>query len=149
MKFRIYTDTSVIGGCFDPEFAEWSNQLLDEFAAGEKILVLSDLTLQELELAPDFVCERIQGIPEHAREYVDLSREAKLLAQHYVEEGALGQQSLVDAQHIALATLHRVDLLVSWNFKHIVHFIKVRQFNAVNLKYGYPTIEIRSPQEVV
>ncbi|MCF7804560.1 MAG: PIN domain protein [Candidatus Marinimicrobia bacterium] len=149
MKFRIYTDTSVIGGCFDPEFAEWSNQLLDQFAAGEKILVLSDLTLRELELAPDFIMERLQDVPKQYTEYVDFTNEVKALAHQYVAEGVLGEKNIVDAQHIALATFQRVDVLTSWNFRHIVHFIKVRQFNAVNLKFGYPTIEIRSPQEVV
>ncbi|HKJ69356.1 MAG TPA: PIN domain protein [bacterium] len=149
MKFRIYTDTSVIGGCFDPEFREWSNQLLEDFASGENIIVLSDLTLRELELAPETVLQRIQDIPDTYVEYVDLSAEAKSLAEKYIAEGALSEQNVVDAQHIAMATIHRVDLLVSWNFKHIVHFLKVRQFNAVNLKYGYPTLEIRSPQEVV
>lgn len=149
MKFRVYADTSTIGGCFDPEFADWSNQLFDAFMQGEKILVLSDLTLRELELAPDFIADRIQAVPREFVEYITLSEDAKSLAEKYVDEGALGKRSLVDAQHIALATLHRVDVLVSWNFKHIVHFIKVRQFNAVNLKYGYHTLEIRSPQEVV
>lgn len=149
MNFRVYTDTSVVGGCFDPEFAEWSNQLLEEFTSGQKTMVMSDLTLQELELAPEFVLHRIQDIPDECIEYVDLTEESRSLAEKYIVEGALGDQSILDAQHIALATIHRVDLLVSWNFKHIVHFLKIRQFNAVNLKYGYQTLEIRSPQEVI
>ena len=116
---------------------------------GEKILVLSDLTLRELDLAPDFISDPIHAVPRKFVEYITVSEEAKSLAEKYINEGALGNRSLIDAQHIALATLNRVDVLVSWNFKNIVHFIKVRQFNAVNLKFGYQTLEIRSPREVV
>jgi len=40
-------------------------------------------------------------------------------------------------------------MIVSWNFKHIVHFDKIRGFNAVNLREGYLPIEIRSPREII
>ena len=80
---RIYIDTSVIGGCLDEEFAEWSLKYL------------------------------------------------------------------LDAQHIAMATLARVDVMVSWNFKHIVNLNRIRLYNSVNLKLGYPMIDIRSPREVL
>ena len=55
---------------------------------------------------------------------------------------------LADAQHIALATVARVDVLVSWNFRHIVNLDRIRGFNAVNLRAGYPLLEIRSPLEL-
>jgi len=54
-----------------------------------------------------------------------------------------------DAHHIALATVALADLVVSWNFKHIVHWDRIRLFNAVNLREGYSPIDIRSPREVV
>lgn len=56
---------------------------------------------------------------------------------------------LLDAQHIAIATINRVDVLVSWNFKHIVNLRRIHLYNSINLKYGYPLIEIRSPREVI
>ena len=56
---------------------------------------------------------------------------------------------LIDAQHIAIATINRVDVLVSWNFKHIVNLRRIQLYNATNLKYGYALIEIRSPREVI
>jgi hypothetical protein len=56
---------------------------------------------------------------------------------------------MVDSQHIAIATVNRVDILVSWNFKHIVNLTKIRLYNSVNLKYGYPLLEIRSPREII
>jgi hypothetical protein len=50
--------------------------------------------------------------------------------------------------HIALSSVHGVDILVSWNFRHIVHFEKIVKFNAVNLEYGYRQLMILSPREV-
>lgn len=73
--------------------------------------------------------------------------EAKELAETYVKEKALGQASLNDAYHIALASVSRLDCLISWNFKHIVNFDKIRLFNSINLKLGYPLIDIRTPLE--
>lgn len=63
--------------------------------------------------------------------------------------GAVGAGMRVDALHIALATVARVDVLVSWNFKHIVNLRRIHAYNAVNLKRGYPLLEIRSPREVI
>jgi hypothetical protein len=78
-----------------------------------------------------------------------LDDEAKELAYHYIEEEVVTEKFLVDAQHIAIATVNRVNVLVSWNFKHIVNLKKVRLYNSVNLKYGYHLLEIRSPVEVL
>ena len=52
-------------------------------------------------------------------------------------------------KHFAIATINRVDVLVSWNFRHIVNLSMIRLYNSVNLKYGYPLLEIRSPREVL
>jgi hypothetical protein len=149
MRPRIYIDTSVIGGCLDDEFADWSTVLFDEFRTGEKVAVVSDLTRLELEEAPQNVREVLSSIPEEHLENVFLDEEALALADAYIHDGAVGIKHLVDAQHIAIATIERVDVLVSWNFKQIVNLDRVHAFNAVNLKRGYPVLEIRSPREVV
>jgi len=146
---RIYIDTSVIGGCLDEEFAEWSLQLMQQFRDGKKVAVLSDITLQELEIAPEVVRSQLDELPPDCREYVTLDGEATQLARAYLREGVLTEKSLLDAQHIAVATLCRVDVMVSWNFKHIVNLNRIRLYNSVNLKLGYPMIEIRSPREVL
>ncbi|MEW5937857.1 MAG: PIN domain protein [Candidatus Thermoplasmatota archaeon] len=149
MKLRVYVDTSVIGGIYDDEFKEWSEKLLQEFKAGSKIVVLSDLTLREVEDAPKHVKAVIEDISAEHKEFVVLNEEAKILAKQYITEGAISKNYLVDAQHISIATIFRVDVLVSWNFKHIVNLEKIRLYNSINLKYGYPLIEIRSPREVL
>jgi len=149
MKLRLYVDTSVIGGIFDSEFEEWSRRLIREFEEGDKIIVLSDLTLREIEDAPENVKSVVEEIPDIHKEMVVLNTEAKSLATRYIEEMVVSEQYLVDAQHIAIATLYKVDVLVSWNFKHIVNLEKIKMYNSVNLKYGYQLIEIRSPREVL
>ena len=146
---KVYVDTSVFGGCFDAEFEEWSNKLIEEFKLGFKLLVISDLTLKELEEAPPNVRSLTEEIPEKHKKLVILNDEARGLARHYIEEGIVSEKYLVDAQHIAIATVNRVDVLVSWNFRHIVNLTKIRLYNSVNLKYGYPLLEIRSPREVL
>jgi hypothetical protein len=149
MKQRIYTDTSVIGGCFDEEFAEASGRLLNTFKAGGAIIVVSDLTLLELQDAPPRVRAVLGDIPVVHREDVELTEEAATLAERYITAGVVVATKRVDAQHIALATINRVDVLVSWNFKHIVNLQRIQGYNSVNLRFGYPLLEIRTPQEVM
>ena len=146
---KVYVDTSVFGGCFDVEFEEWSNKLMEEFKFGLKVVVISDLTLKELEEAPQNVRSLVEEIPEEHKDYVILDDETRVLARHYIEESAVSERYLVDAQHIGIATVNRVDVLVSWNFRHIVNLTRIRLYNSVNLKYGYPLLEIRSPREVL
>ena len=75
--------------------------------------------------------------------------EVEKLAQTYVSEKALGKASANDAYHIALASVNRLDCVVSWNFKHIVNYEKIINFNAVNLKNGYSSLQIYSPLEAI
>lgn len=60
----------------------------------------------------------------------------------------VGNKSRADCYHIAIATILKVDLLVSWNFKHIVNIGKIKGYNAVNMLNDYRTLEIRSPREI-
>ena len=60
---RIYTDTSVLGGCEDDEFRDPSRRLLEAFVRGDLTLVLSELTLRELETAPERVRLAVGGVP--------------------------------------------------------------------------------------
>ncbi|MDI6756246.1 MAG: PIN domain protein [Thermodesulfobacteriota bacterium] len=149
MKPRIYIDTSVIGGCFDEEFAYWSKSLMEEFHSGASIAVVSDITRSELEGAPDKVKQALASLPLDSLENVSLSGEAENLAQDYIGSKVITKKHLADAQHIAIATVERVDVLVSWNFQQIVNLNRIHAFNAVNLRLGHPLLEIRSPREVL
>jgi predicted nucleic acid-binding protein len=148
-KVRVYVDTSVIGGCLDSEFAEESRALLDMACRGEFVLLVSYLLLDELRRAPAAVKGILDSLPETHIEFLRPSAEAFRLRDRYLAEGIVGSGSSDDALHVALATTARADIIVSWNFKHIVHYDKIRMFNGVNLMQGYPTMEIRSPLEVV
>jgi hypothetical protein len=146
---RIYTDTSVIGGCEDDEFRVHSRRLMDAFVRGDLKLVLSELTLRELEPAPALVRAVLGRVPDAHIEVVRLTPAAGELARRYLAEGILQENMLADAQHIAMATIAHVDALVSWNFRHIVNLPRIHGYHGVNAKLGYPTIEIRSPREVL
>jgi len=145
----VYVDTFVIGGCFDEEFEEWSIFLFQEFLFGKKVMMLSDLTLQELELAKFKVREKVKEIPQNQISYIFVNDELIHLAEKYIEEGALTIKSYNDALHIALATLNNADVLASWNFKHIVNLDRIRLYNSINLRLGYKIIEIKSPREML
>ncbi len=147
-KLRVYADTSVIGGCEDEEFREPSRQLIDRFARGEMTLVLSNLTLRELEAAPAQVREILGVVPPQHTEVIDLSEEAERLSAKYIERGVLSSRMLADALHIAAATLAGVDVLVSWNFKHVVNLHRIQAYNEVNRDMGYEALDIRTPREI-
>ncbi len=149
VKPRIYVDTSVIGGCLDDEFKVYSGQLFEEFLSGKKRIVISDIVLFEPEGAPENVKEVLNSVPDGSIEYVFLNEESITLADTYLKEGVIAESSLSDARHIAIATIERVDVLVSWNFKHIVNLNRIHLLNSVNLRLGYPILEIRSPLEVI
>ena len=118
---RIYADTSVFGGCFDDEFATESKLLFEDIKFGKFILVISTTTLGELERAPDYVQNILAELPPVSVETIDFCDEIAVLRDAYLEAAILGPQSKADAEHIAAASVANVDLVVSWNFKHIVH----------------------------
>ena len=148
-RLHVYIDSSVIGGCEDSEFSEDSLALWRLFVKGDFVQVLSALTLRELQDAPDEVRSHILEVPEANQIILEVPPEAYDLAEAYLAHGIVGPGSHSDALHVALATIGRVDVLVSWNFKHIVNLGRIRSFNAVNLEQGYGLVEIRTPKEVL
>ncbi len=147
-KPRIYVDTSVIGGCHDDEFREQSMQLFEMFRQGEARMLLSGITLDELADAPPSVRQATSTVPPEHAELLATSREAEELADAYISAGAMGGANLNDALHIALATLAKADVLVSWNFRHMVNWRRIRVCNKVNRENGYSAIDIRTPEEI-
>lgn len=146
---RVYVDTSVIGGCLDEEYKEPSRTLFARFESGKDIMVLSELTALELQLAPEAVRKLPQSIPDEHKEELEFTEEAAALSALYIAAGVIGETKRIDAQHIASATVHKVDVLVSWNFRHIVNLDRIRGYNSVNLRHGHPMLEIRTPREVI
>ena len=147
MKPRIYLDTSVFGGYFEDEFAEFTKPLFERIVAGEFVLLYSGLTEQEMLSAPKNVRDLVLSLPQTTIELVQANTETTDLALSYLEEKVVGKTSLADCIHIAAATISHADYLVSWNFKHIVNVNRIRGYNSVNIKRGYKALEIRSPRE--
>ncbi len=139
----------MIGGYLDKEFQEWSRKLFEEFHSNKKIAVISDITLDEIENARKEIRDLLKLIPENSKEYVLNDDEAEDLAGYYLKEGAITKKFYEDALHIAIATINKVDVLVSWNFKHIVNLERIKKYNGINLKHGYMMLEIRNPREIL
>ena len=111
--------------------------------------MFSSVTEDELLNAPDQVRNLLNTIPKALIKRVELTEEAVKLADSYISENVVGKTSRDDCFHIALATINKADILLSWNFKHIVNVFRIRGYNAVNLKLGYSQIDIRSPKEII
>ena len=145
---RVYADTSVFGGVFDPEFSAPSRRFFEEVDAGKFVLVISPVVEEEVRSAPDVVQELFAAYNQTAR-VEQITSETLELQASYVELGVVSQSSLADALHVAIATVAGCELIVSWNFRDIVHFDKIRKYNAVNILKGHGQIGIHSPLEVV
>lgn len=146
---RVYVDTSVVGGQFDQEFAWQTEPFWNAVRRGNVVVIVSDILRGEMVAAPPHVRTFFGDLLLLPVEYVKLSSEAENLAGKYISEKVVGESCLDDARHIAMATIARADVLVSWNFKHIVNVSRIRGYNSVNLRLGYPMIEIRTPPEAM
>jgi hypothetical protein len=144
---RMYIENSVIGGYFDTIFKEPTQKLFELFRQNVYKAVISSHTIYELDSgAPEAIKANLKTIDyeEHPIDETMLN-----LAQKYMNEKILSSNYYDDALHIAAATVLGVDVLVSWNFKHIVNLNKIKLFNSVNLREGYAILDIRTPQEVL
>lgn len=149
MKLRIYLDTSIFSAYYDDRAPDRRTQT-EEFWARIATFEAStsELTREELEKTPD---------PDRRRKLLKLldslivhpiSDEVKKLAQQYVQARVFTPVVLNDAAHVAAAVLTRQDILLSWNFKHMVNRVRRAKVNQVNISLGLPTIEILAPPEI-
>lgn len=145
---KVYVDTSVFGGFFDREFSEPSKVFFDEIKRQRFTLVSSAVVQAEIEPSPENVKQLFDEMITMA-DMVSVDSAALNLQESYLKEGIITANSSDDALHVALATTAKCDLIVSWNFKHIVHFEKIPKYNAVNILQGYGKIGIFSPLEVI
>jgi len=150
MKQKVYLDTSVPSRYYDDKRPEeqritrlwWKNEL-PGFEA-----VISEVTSKELEATPDEEKQKkllglVKEIP-----VVDVTDEAEVLSKKYMEANVIPGEYEDDALHIAVATVNNVDVLVSWNFRHLVNEGTRTKVNAINLLNGYREIKIDSPLEL-
>ena len=145
---RVYVDTSVFGGVFDPEFEKPSKKFFDQVRLGRFILVTSALVRDEIEPAPDLVKRHFEDLKPLIEE-VNVSPDAVRLQEAYLRAEVVSRKWEDDALHVAIATVAGCGMIVSWNFKHIVHYEKIPLYDAVNVLQGYDEISIFSPSEVI
>ncbi len=146
MVRKIYIDTSVFGGYFDKEFDFDTKIFFDKIATENIRIVISDVLETEIYKAPSFIIDFFESLKNIDK--IELSDVERGLAEKYITEKVVGRTNLADCQHIALATVANVDVLASWNFKHIVNLERIRGYNSINLREGYKTLEIRTPKEI-
>lgn len=111
-------------------------------------LVTSVLVKEEILLAPEHIKEHFIQFASQS-ELIEINPAALDLRDAYIKAGIITLKSIDDATHVALATVSQCEIIVSWNFKHIVHFQKIPKYNAINVLHGYRAINIYSPLEVV
>jgi len=141
-------DTSVIGGCEDSEFSPKSLDFFGQVRQGRYLVLVSELTYYELRKAPEAVRRHLDGLPEDCVAEIPIDAEVDALAQAYIDAGALSASRRADATHVAAAAVARADLILSWNFQHIVNLDRIHKFKGVNIQNGYPAVEIHSPMEL-
>ncbi|MCK9462029.1 MAG: type II toxin-antitoxin system VapC family toxin [Proteobacteria bacterium] len=145
---RVYADTSVFGGVFDDEFSGPTSVFWDQVREGRFTLVSSAVVRREMEDAPLKVRQVFDDLMPYA-EIAEVTDAALSLRSAYLNEGIVGPSFSDDALHVALATVAGCSLVVSWNFKHIVHSRKIPLYNAINVLRGYAPLAIHSPSEVI
>jgi len=149
-RIRVYVDTSVFGGTQDEEFRSASNCFFEQVRQGKYAVLISEITVDEISQAPANVQRLFTNLPRGSvlKVTAEIEDEARELANAYLAAGILGKTSRGDAMHVAVATVARADLILSWNFKHLVNYERINEFNGVNSLNGYPQIAIHSPLEM-
>jgi len=152
-KLRLYLDSSVLGATFDTESKERvsvTQGFLKWLSKRGHTACISGVTLEEIGKAPTRIRSGIEQTLRSLRlEILAETNDAKRLASAYLAARAVPQNSIADARHIAVASVHNVDALVSWNFQHMVNLFRRRKVHAVNLTHGKPLIDIVSPIELL
>jgi predicted nucleic acid-binding protein len=146
---RVYIDTSVFGGYFDAEFADESRHFFGAVFNQAVTALISDTLVGELVAAPPDVQSLLAQTLRSGCERLPLTAEAIALRDAYLQSAVVTRKYADDALHVAQATLARADVIVSWNFKHLVNPVRIRKFNGVNLMQGYGLVVIMTPSEIV
>jgi len=155
-RLRIYLDTSVINFLFvddAPEFRKITEDFFRNYVKPQKYEVyVSNVALAEIERTPDEErrSQLLGAIREYGLNLLTVGDEAARLADVYLQEGIVPAKKIEDAQHIAIATCHQLDVLLSWNFKHLANIQKQWAVRIVNEREGYfyPLL-LTNPMEVL
>lgn len=148
-KLRVYVDASVFGGYFDEEFKSETRPFLEAVVNSNAIAMVSDVLVGELIEAPERfqdLFEKVISAPDCER--LETNEEVENLRDAYIKAKVLSARWSEDALHVAHASVGQADVLESWNFRHLVHPVRIRGFNEVNAVHGYRPIVIMTPEDV-
>ena len=150
---KIYFDTSIFNFALAedvPAEREITLKLLDEVKSGKYEVFISEVVIGEINRAPQAKAVKLRDcIKKINPEELTLDDNAQALAKEYIEKGVIPSKYEDDAFHIAIASVNNLDIIVSWNFTHIVKLKTRREVAVINTLMGYKPIEICSPQEVI
>ncbi len=146
---KVYLDTSVISYLDQedaPEKMKETRELWEIFKKGQHDIYISDVVVYEI-----YKCS--MGKREILLDYLDqieyniieTDENTVSLAEKFIDFGVLKRKSYDDCRHIAAAVLAGCDMIVSWNFKHIVNENTIRGVKAVTTHEGYKDLMIYPP----
>ncbi|MDI6783429.1 MAG: PIN domain-containing protein [bacterium] len=152
-KLKLYLDTSILNFLIAEDVPKEKNitqRLFEEIDAGKYEAYISSIVIAEVEEADEPLRERLsEVIRKHNLNILSVSWEAEELSEQYLKAGVIPRRYADDTRHIASAVLHNLDVVVSWNFSHIVKVKTRLEINGINKLLGYKEIEIASPEEVI
>ncbi len=152
-KLRLYLDTSVWNFMYAddaPEKRDVTKIFFQQVCQGWHDAYISDVVLLECGNAPAEKSRQLLQLIESVQPTrLMVSEDARRLAASYIEAGVVPEQKLEDALHVAVATFHELDAVITWNFHHLANLRKKEFFHAVNLREGYfKPLELVTPLEV-
>ena len=154
-KIKLYLDTSIINFALAEDIGEPEKnatlKLCQEINAGKYEAFISEIVIREIARTPDEARRKklLDFVQNFNVQTLAVNPEAQNMAERYVEEKIIPTVYLDDALHIALTTINGLDVLVSWNFKHLVKHKTRYEVSGVNILMGYQTIDICTPLEVI
>jgi len=148
-QLSAYIDTSVVGAYYDTR-DERRRELTREFwgRLREFSPHVSSLVLDELAaVGKASLRNKLIGLVAGFK-ILPITGDAHILARKYLDAGVVVENFYGDALHLAVASVHRMDYLVSWNFRHIVNVRTRNLVSTININNGLRQLEIIAPPEL-
>lgn len=152
-KIKYYLDTTILNFAFAddaPERKKHTQKLLDAFPSIAEAVYISDEVINEISKAQEPKRTQLEELVREINPFgLVIGKEAEDLAERYIKEGVIPKKYRSDALHIAVSVVNGIEVIVSWNFEHIVKLKTRLMVNGINRLLGYRDIEICSPEEVI
>lgn len=150
MKISLYLETSVIGAYLDNGDTfrrdltmRWFEHELYEYDAFSSKLVQRELERINEPHRSSYL-SLVEPMPQ-----LDITEEAAILAEAYIERAIIPRKYIADAVHLAVASFHKIDYFVTWNFGHIANVRKAARLKMFNLSAGFSSPTIVTPEFLV